>query len=69
MIDTQSATWADVTAHAEAQIAAARRCIEAPDTDHLTTQYQRGRLAALREIADLPSRQTRTVRVTAAASY
>jgi hypothetical protein len=69
MIDTHSDTWVAVAAHAELQLAAARRSIEAPDLDPLTTQFQRGRIAALRDLVELPARQARTLRVSDAASY
>ena len=53
MIDPYSPTWIFVRNHARAAIEAERTRLEARDQDPIRTEYVRGRISALREIAGL----------------
>ncbi|WP_022727231.1 hypothetical protein [Fodinicurvata sediminis] len=55
-IDTASATWDGVKEWGEAQLERSRSTLEAPGTSPIDTEYQRGRVAALRDLLALPRR-------------
>lgn len=50
MIDPYSETWRRVRKHAADEIEVARSTLEQPGTGQLTTEFQRGRIAALRAL-------------------
>lgn len=52
-IETASATWAVVKSHCEADIERARRALEMTGTSPVETEFQRGRIAALRSVLSL----------------
>lgn len=54
MIETDSKTWRAVKDWADRRIAASRAIIEATGVDQALTEYERGRLAAVKELLALP---------------
>ena len=53
-IDPNSGVWRAVSEWLDERIAQTRAGLERPEMDHETTTYERGRLAALRELKGLP---------------
>lgn len=54
-IDTESPSWKAIAAWAEGRLSASRAAIEAHGLDLQQTEYQRGRIAMLRELLKLPT--------------
>ena len=53
MIDPYSETWAAVATHADDQIARARLALETRGMSAVETEYERGRIAALKAVLSL----------------
>lgn len=53
MIEVHSRTWEIVNARARVLIAEARSRLEKPGLDPVTTEYERGKIAALNSILSL----------------
>jgi hypothetical protein len=53
MIDTNNSVWQEVKAHAEAEIVTAQQRLEQPALSATETEFERGRIKALRGLLDL----------------
>lgn len=53
MIDIHSATWAAVKAHADKEIEKSRNRMERAGLEPVATEFERGRVRAMREILSL----------------
>lgn len=52
-IEPHSETWRTLAAEVEKQLAQAKGQLESPGLDHETTQFERGRIAAMKQILAL----------------
>lgn len=50
MLDPHSATWQAVKVHAEQELVIARAMLESNGLDHDETQFQRGKIVALKKL-------------------
>ncbi len=57
MIDQHSTTWQSVVKHAEATIESARKRLEMQSLGPTETEYERGRIKALRDLLALTQPQ------------
>lgn len=60
-IETDSRTWRAVTAWADKRMTSSRAAIESPGLGPVDTEYERGRLAAVRELLKLAEPKTNTL--------
>jgi hypothetical protein len=49
ILQVESIRWGDIRPLLEKRLAALREDIESPTEDHLSTQYQRGQIAGIKE--------------------